>query len=70
MRRDANFSSIIFEIPRKSRKEERHDVTKEERQKKKIEAIPLLKLREKKLHLWQFNCQNMRGIVKRGILEI
>ena len=38
------------------------------KKKKLIVAIPLPKLGGRKnLHLWQFGCWNMRGIIKRGI---
>ena len=43
-----------------------------EREKKKNCDYTIAKIRREKknLQLWRFNCRNMRGIVKKGILEI
>ena len=63
MRRDANFSNVITEILRKSKKREERDMMcQREKKKKRIVAIPLSKLGERKyLQLWQFNNNNKRN---------
>ena len=63
MRRDANFSNVITEILRKSKKREERDMMcQREKKKKRIVAIPLSKLGERKyLQLWKFNNNNKRN---------
>ena len=62
MRRDANFSNVITETLRKSKKREERDMMCQREKKKKIVAIPLSKLGERKyLQLWQFNNNNKRN---------